>query len=240
MRVSALWRSYSLNSPIAWVKSKIVKKLIRGIIDFHQNLKPAYRETFAKLALGQRPDALFVSCSDSRVAVNVFASTNPGDLFVIRNVGNMIPPCGESGKSGSDESEAAAVEFALGNLNVADIIICGHAECGAMNAIVNGRKNVTLPNLRSWLRHGEKALPADGKIDANELSKRNVLLQIEHLKTYPEVKKRHEAGTLGLHALWFDLPRADVYYYDPKLKQYVILDEATGRRVFPEAVEVKG
>ncbi len=196
---------------------------------FHHPFCPHSR--FARLALGQKPDALFITCSDSRVAVNVFASTDPGDLFVIRNVGNMIPPCGDDGISTGDESEAAAVEFALENLNISHIVVCGHAECGAMHAIAHGREKVAPPHLRSWLRLGEEALRGELNVDANELSKRNVLLQIEHLKTYPEIRQRHRAGRLQLHGLWFDLPRADVYYYDPSAKKFVILDETMGSRL---------
>src|SRR5271167_874721 len=115
-----------------------MKKLVKGILDFRKNVRPGYQKTFAQLALGQSPDALFVACSDSRVAPNVFASTDPGDLFVIRNVGNLIPACGgDHGRSLSDESEAAAIEFALSNLEVANVIICGHSECGAMHALLN-------------------------------------------------------------------------------------------------------
>src|SRR5579871_2549496 len=110
-----------------------MRKLIRGIVDFRKNVRASVKETFAQLALGQRPDTLFIACSDSRVVPNLFASSDPGDLFVIRNVGNLIPPCGERGHSASDESEAAAIEFALTALPVTDIVVCGHSECGAMD-----------------------------------------------------------------------------------------------------------
>src|SRR3954466_9946866 len=113
-------------------------KLIRGIVDFRKNVRPAVKETFSRLALGQRPDTLFIACSDSRVVPNLFASSDPGDLFVIRNVGNLIPPCGVQGHSASDESEAAAIEFALQSLPVAQIIVCGHSECGAMDLLARG------------------------------------------------------------------------------------------------------
>ena len=95
-----------------------MKKLLYGIVDFRKNVRPAVKETFAQLALGQRPDTLFIACSDSRVVPNLFASSDPGDLFVIRNVGNLIPPSDAGGHSKSDESEAAAIEFALLNLPV--------------------------------------------------------------------------------------------------------------------------
>src|SRR5436305_14578581 len=97
-----------------------MKKLIQGIVDFRKNLTEESRTLFAKLALGQKPDTLFIACSDSRVVPNLFASTEPGDLFVIRNPGNLIAPCGEDGRSVSDESEAAAIEFAILSLGVPD------------------------------------------------------------------------------------------------------------------------
>src|SRR5580692_2047595 len=138
-----------------------MKKLVKGIIDFRKTIRPNYQETFARLALGQSPDTLFIACSDSRVVPNLFASTDPGDLFVIRNVGNMIPPCaGTNGHSTADESEAAAIEFAVQTLGVSEIIVCGHSECGAMMALVKGRDKVKTPNLKAWLRHGEKAMNA--------------------------------------------------------------------------------
>src|ERR1039458_7741616 len=101
-----------------------MKKLIRGIVEFRKKGQKNYRESFGKLATRQSPDALFIACSDSRVVPNTFASTNPGDLFVLRNPGNLIPPCGKQGISSSDESEAAAIEFSVVNLNVSDIIVC--------------------------------------------------------------------------------------------------------------------
>ena len=100
-----------------------MKNLIQGIVDFRQNLTQESRALFAKLALGQRPDALFIACSDSRVVPNLFASTNPGDLFVLRNVGNLIPP---SGNATEETSAAATLEFSIFSLRVSDIIICGH------------------------------------------------------------------------------------------------------------------
>src|SRR3989344_5044651 len=109
-----------------------MKKLLHGIVKFRRDQLPSYRETFARLALGQSPDALYIGCSDSRVAVNVFASTDPGDLFVNRNVGNMIPPFVPT--QSSPEGVSAVIDFALETLKVKHIIVCGHSECGAMLA----------------------------------------------------------------------------------------------------------
>ena len=210
-----------------------MEKLIRGIVEFRKNVRPEYRETFARLALGQSPDTLFIACSDSRVVPNLFASADPGDLFVIRNVGNLIPPAGDDGISQSDESEAAAVEFALGKLKVTDVIVCGHSECGAMQAILGGREKVEPSHLRSWLRHGEPAHKqlAKGGPDKslerhNQLSQLNVLSQLEHLKSYPLVRANLEAKTLRLHAWWFELKNADVYAYEEPLHRFVLIDAA--------------
>ncbi len=192
-----------------------------------------YRETFAHLALGQAPDTLFIACSDSRVVPNLFASADPGDLFVIRNVGNLIAPAGNDGLSQSDESEAAAIEFALEKLQVTDFIVCGHSECGAMQALLQGREAVIPAHLRSWLRHGEEALdklkkdrgPDPKLAPHNQLSQLNVLSQIEHLKTYPLVRKHLKDGRLRLHGWWFELKRADVYAYEEPLGRFVLIDE---------------
>jgi carbonic anhydrase len=216
-----------------------MKKLIKGIVEFRQKASPAYRDLFARLALGQRPDTLFIACSDSRVAPNVFASTDPGDLFVVRNVGNMIPPCGLAGTSDSDESEVAAVEFALMHLRVSDIIVCGHSECGAMQAISSGRQEVRAPHLRSWLRHG---LPSLQKLNAipqsewglarhNKLSQLNVLQQLEHLKSYPIVRERIDSGALRLSGWWFDIERAEVRAFEPEIGRFVAIDEEEAERL---------
>ncbi len=211
-----------------------MKKLIKGIVEFRQKVQVGYRQSFGGLAEGnQSPDTLFIACSDSRVVPNTFASTNPGDLFVLRNVGNLIPPCDQYGISVSDEAEAAAVEFAIVRLNVSDIIICGHSECGAMHALLGDRKKVELPNLKSWLRHGDEALTRlkaglilDQNLpEHNQLSQLNVLLQIEHVKSYPVVRKRIEEGTLAVHGWWFDIAKADVYSYDSSLKRFILIDE---------------
>lgn len=209
-----------------------MRKLIHGVVEYRQKIRPGYRDVFARLALGQKPDALLISCSDSRVAVNLFASTDPGDLFVIRNVGNMIPPSGAHGTSETDVSEAAAVEFALLNLNVRNIIVCGHSECGAMQAVAGGLEKVAAPNLKFWLKNGLPAWQALGCTkDHNALSRKNVLQQIENLKSYPEVAKRVQDGRVVLHGWWFDIANAEVYAYDPTAADFVIIDEASSQRI---------
>lgn len=210
-----------------------MKKLVQGVIDFRKKVRPTMLGTFEKLALGQTPDVLLVTCSDSRVAVNVFASTDPGDLFVMRNVGNIIPPF----HSGSSESfgTGAGLEFALQSLQVKHIIICGHSECGAMIAAHAGINTITLPSLKEWLRAGfDETLRA---ADHNTLSQMNVLKQIEHLKSYPEVAKRLALGGLKLHAWWFEIKNADIYAYDFEAKKFELMDEHFALKLIQELGE---
>lgn len=208
-----------------------MKKLLDGIAEFRKKVRPAYREKYADLALGHTPDCLFFACSDSRVVPNLFASTDPGDLFVVRNVGNMVPRCDPGGLSVADRSEAAAVEFALLVLGVRDIVVCGHSECGAMRALTEGRTPEGAPNLREWLSTGQSALPL---LDTppfagpplarhNRLSQHHVLQQLDNLRTYPIVQERIAAGTLGLHAWWFDLAGAEVLTFDPAARAFLPL-----------------
>lgn len=206
-----------------------MKKLIQGIVDFRKNLTEERRALFAKLALGQKPDALFIACSDSRVVPNLFASNNPGDLFVLRNMGNLVPP-----PSYTEENSAqAALEFSLSSLNVSNIIICGHSECGAMQALVGGIDTVTCPHLACWLKHGQEAL---NKVRAglilnpklaehNQLSQVNVLQQMLHIASYPSVQERLVKKKLRIHGWWFDIAHADVYCYEESLNQFVLIDE---------------
>ena len=124
-----------------------MKKLIQGIMEFRRTRRESMRETFAKLALGQNPDCLFIACSDSRVAANVFASTDPGDLFVVRNLGNIMPPFPDRG------SAVAALEFSLEILKVSHIIVCGHSDCGAMRALAQKPAPSSNTPLAAWLKH---------------------------------------------------------------------------------------
>ncbi len=214
-----------------------MKKLIHGILQFRRALTPERREAFAQLALGQSPDALLIACSDSRVAPNVFASTDPGDLFVVRNVGNLVAPWAE-GRSVAN-SVAAAAEFALAVLEVPDVIVCGHAECGAMHTLLEGRDNLPAPFVRDWLAHGEPSLRKlrlgqhinPGLAEHNTLSQLNVLQQMEHLTSYPIVQQRLQAGQLRVHGWWFDIAHAEVYAYEPAQHRFLLIDEDEGQRL---------
>ncbi len=213
-----------------------MKKLIQGIVEFRKNLTGEFRELFAKLALGQKPDTLFIACSDSRVVPNLFASTNPGDLFVLRNIGNLVPPASAPLQ---DNSASAVLEFAVLNLGVSDIIVCGHSECGAMQALANGVTCEGCCHVDTWLKYGEEAVTRvkNGFVidrtlsEHNQISQVNVLLQMEHIQTYPFIQERIEKGDLRLHGWWFDIANADVYCYEKEQNEFVLIDEAEAKRI---------
>src|SRR5215471_4655031 len=176
----------------------VVRKLIAGIVDFRERMLPQYAQRFKELAFGQTPDALFITCADSRVVPDLLASTYPGDLFTMRNVGNLIPPATAEGISIGDRSEASAIEYSVLVLKVADIVVCGHSECGAMKAVMANNPRPEVPNLAKWLHHANTAavrLEQEGPLDVrltphDQLSQLNVLVQVEHLMTYPIVRER--------------------------------------------------
>ena len=212
-----------------------MKKLIRGIVDFRKNVRPGVKDVFARLALGQRPDTLFIACSDSRVVPNLFASSDPGDLFVVRNVGNLIPPCGASPESGENPrnrrhpTAARPAHHRHYRLR--------HSECGAMDALLRGRAQASSPSLKNWLRHADgslqrldsAALRAAGIERHNRLSQLNLVEQIEHLRTYPVVRERVLSGALQLHGWWFDIREADVYAYAAGDGAFHLIDEDYAR-----------
>lgn len=213
-----------------------MKKLIQGIVDFRKNLTEESRTLFAKLALGQKPDTLFIACSDSRVVPNLFASTNPGDLFVLRNIGNLIPPASASIQ---DNSASAVIEFSVLSLNVSDIIVCGHSECGAMRALAQGVDAHSCPHLKSWLKYGEESLKKVKKghrlnpllSEQNQLSQVNVLQQMQHVVSYPFIRDLVKKKQLRIHGWWFDIAHADVYCYEQNLNQFVLIDEKEAKLI---------
>lgn len=208
-----------------------MRKLLRGIAEFRRTRRAGFAEHFRRLALGQTPDALLFACADSRVVPNLFASTEPGDLFVVRNVGNLVPPRQEGG--GSDGSEAAAIEFAVGTLRVGDVIVCGHSGCGAMQALHDGRAPLGAPGLEAWIRHGREALrgldddlrPDPWRPLTDRLSQRSALLQIDHLRSHPAIARAVEAGALRLHVWWFDIAALDVLLFHEAEGRFVLIDE---------------
>lgn len=200
-----------------------MKRLIEGLRRYERTQRSQYSERFARLAGGQSPLALFVTCADSRVVPNLIASAEPGDLFTLRNIANLVPRY----DVGSDDSVAAAVVYAVDVLGVSDIVVCGHSGCGGMQALL--RDPPDDKHLRQWLEHGKPALEhwrASKAFDASlpihdQLSQASALYQLGNLATYPSVKARLERGEINLHAWWFDIASASLLAYSEEQGHYV-------------------
>jgi carbonic anhydrase len=216
-----------------------LRKLIMGIVDFRERMLPQYEKRFRELAASQSPDALFVTCSDSRVVPDLLASTHPGDLFTMRNVGNLVPPATSEGLSTGDLSEASAIEYSVLVLKVSSIIVCGHSECGAMKAVLARKPKREAPNLHRWLAHAETAavrLEHEGALDTaltphDQLSQLNVLVQLEHLMTYPIVREKVASGALKLSAWWFEIESGTMHVYERESRSFEIIDRAVAERL---------
>ncbi len=203
-----------------------MQKLIRGIHQFQGNGFLPLQGLFEKLAKGQNPETLFITCSDSRIDPNLLTQAKPGDLFILRNAGNIIPPHGAGGGG-----EAATIEFAVAALGVKDIIICGHSLCGAMQGLMHPEQVAQLPALASWLSHAEMTrrivLDNYGHLEesmlVNATIQENVLVQLEHLRTLPAVGSRLVRGDLHLHGWVYKIETGEVFAYDVEHAQFVKL-----------------
>jgi carbonic anhydrase len=204
-----------------------MKQLIDGIKKFRTDVFPAYSGLFSKLASVQTPQALFITCADSRIVPDLITQTKPGDLFICRTVGNLIPPHGQG-----DGGVACAIEYAVTALNVSNVIVCGHSDCGAMKALLHPETTDTLPQTRSWLRYGESAREVVrgtglATSDAEQLSslvEENVVTQLEHLKTHPSVAARLARGNLQLYGLVYSIHTGEISSYDSVTERFVPVD----------------
>ncbi len=197
-----------------------MKKILQGVQNFHKTKAPSFVGPLRQLVKdGQRPSAMLVTCSDSRMLPDVISSVDPGDLFIVRNVGNIIPLTGAEAVAES-LSTGAAIEFAVEALGVKDIIIMGHGDCGAMKQLGKSEPS-GLQHLDNWLLNARPALhrflvasQKDDHADHDTLSKINVVVQLEHLTSYPSIQARILSGELKVHGWWFDLNEAHVMAYD--------------------------
>jgi carbonic anhydrase len=216
-----------------------MRDLILGIVDFREQLLPQYRERFEKLGHEQKPDTFFITCSDSRVVPNLLVSTAPGNLFTMRNVGNLVPPATAEGISTGDVSEASAIEYSILELNVKNIIVCGHSHCGAMKAILGNKSLDGTPNLQKWLHLVKTAafrLQHEGPLDDgfepwDQLSQLNVLVQLEHLMTYSIVREQVAQGNVSLGGWWFQIASGDMYAYERTTRRFELIDRIQAERL---------
>jgi len=209
-------------------------RIIKGVFDFQERVFGSKRTLFRQLGAGQRPLALFITCSDSRINPNLLTQTEPGELFVLRNAGNLVPPQG-SPPSG----EAATIEYAVHHLHVRDVILCGHSKCGAMQGLLAPQAVSDMPAVADWLKvagpcvERAKARVPDGASPAllQAVIEQNVLLQVEHLQSLPSVQQSAAAGRLRLHAWVYDFENGGVTAYDPRSERFVPLAESPRRKL---------
>lgn len=205
-----------------------------GVIRFQNEVYPQKKELFEKLSKGQDPEALFITCSDSRIETAMITQTDPGELFICRNAGNIVPP-----HMTHTGGMTASIEFAVAALNVPHIVICGHTECGAMKGAINPESLESLPHMKEWMSYckaavdivSELAPEADDKQRMLLLIEQNVILQLQHLKTHPAVAARLARGDLLLHGWVYDIKTGDVNAFDEMQNKFIPVDQHYAREV---------
>ncbi len=210
-----------------------IHAIVKGSEQFKKDKYKKYQHKFVALAEeGQNPKILFIGCCDSRVLPNMITNTGPGDLFIMRNIGNFVPPYKPDEEF---HATAAAIEYAVSVLEVEDIIVCGHSQCGAIESLYKLEKleNPALVHVKKWLELGRDAknfvvhnLPEDvSKADKlNVTEKVSAVIQLDNLLTYPMVKERVEEGKLFLNAWHYDIASGEIAYYDSHSQEYVSLN----------------
>lgn len=204
-----------------------MQHLIAGVHKFQQDELGKYRKLFRRLSRQEQdPHTLFITCSDSRVLAELITQSQPGDLFVVKNVGNIVPRADVPGRN----STAAAIEFAVSKLGVSDVVVCGHSQCGAMTALLEGLPDSEdMPHLREWIataapvrelmdRHYQHLTDRNERITA--AGGENVLFALENLHTYPAVTTRLADGSLRLHGWFFEIATAKLFAYDSTAQQF--------------------
>lgn len=182
-----------------------------GFIEFRRNVYPPQKLLFKRLAGGQTPHTIFITCSDSRIDPCLITQSKPGDLFVIRNAGNIMPVC-----QGKASGEIASVVFALKVLKVPRLIVCGHSDCGAMKAAIDPSR-ASDATISEWLLHCKPITERAAKehLCLEAAAKQNVLLQIEHLKEFPAIRERLDAGALNIEGWYYNIGVGECDIYNP-------------------------
>ena len=203
-----------------------MEKLVRGIHTFQTTHFSEHQDLFTQLSKGQTPETLLITCSDSRIMPGLLTQSKPGELFVLRNAGNIVPPYGAS--SGG---EGATIEYAVAALKVSHIVVMGHSHCGAMKGLLEPHDLKSLPLVENWLKHAEttRRVVLENYQDCtgidllNATIKENVLVQLDNLRTYPAVAARLSKGDLTLHALIYQIENGQILAYDPQKSQFIPL-----------------
>jgi carbonic anhydrase len=203
-----------------------MQKLIEGLHRFQSEVFSAQRELYTRLSQGQSPEVMFITCSDSRINPGLITQTRPGEMFVMRNAGNIVP-CYGHGTQGED----ATIEFALVHLRIKHVIVCGHSRCGAMQGLLKPEALEALPAMKVWLKHAEgtrrliqenyQHLKDDALLTAT--AEENVLVQLENLRTHPAVQQRLAQRELTLHGWVYKLETGQMFNYEPEAGQFLPL-----------------
>ena len=205
-----------------------IHELVEGVHYFNNVGRKQHLQLFQELRSTQKPQACFITCADSRILPSLITNSEPGDLFTVRNVGNLVP-CYGTGNNG----ELAAVEYAIQELGVQEIIVCGHTECGAMKALLSHKPDdhpQRLSSVRHWLRHADSTAEIVrthyAHLSGEELlqvaAEENVLVQLEHLRTLPVIAARVSTGKVRLHGWMYRIETSEVYCYDGDAGQFIL------------------
>lgn len=203
-----------------------MENLVQGYHRFKTQVFRQQQASFEQLAKGQNPQALFITCSDSRIDPNLITQTKPGDLFVLRNAGNIVPPHGSS-----HGGEEAAIEYAVTALGVKDIIVCGHSHCGAMKGLLAPESLKSLPNVNRWLSHAQATRLRLMELDhydnmesrLADAVEQNVLVQLDNLRTIPAVNARLAHRDIHLHGWVYVIETGEVMAYNTALTTFTPL-----------------
>ena len=195
--------------------------LKQGIHRFQTEIYPERRETYLEaVSKPQEPHTLIITCADSRIDPELITQSGPGELFVMRNIGNLVPPYGEM-----IGGVSSVIEYAVTGLKVKHLVICGHSDCGAMKALLKPESTEKMPTVRRWLRNAEAALSVTREVapEANmlpNLTEQNVLMQMTHAKTHPAVAGAMARGELTVGGWVYDIARGDVRIYDDQKNKF--------------------
>ncbi|MDO6695406.1 carbonic anhydrase [Aliiglaciecola sp. 3_MG-2023] len=207
--------------------------VITGVAKFQKEVFPDKKATFQKLANGQNPEVLFITCADSRIDPNLLTQTDPGELFICRNAGNIVPP-----HSNVTGGITASIEFAVAALGVSHIIVCGHSDCGAMKGALNPEKLDGLPHVKEWLSHSrcasEVVKEKYGSLNMEHLEKlteENVVQQLQHLRTHPSVAAKLATGQVKLHGWVYNIENGQVLNYDAEIAKFVPLGQEKAEKL---------
>jgi carbonic anhydrase len=214
-----------------------MSRFAQGVVKFQREVFPEKQALFERLSAGQSPEALFITCSDSRIETAMLTQTDPGELFICRNAGNIVPP--HTNQTGG---MTASIEFAIGSLRIPHIVVCGHTQCGAMKGAMNRAALTNLPHVREWLGFAQgavditEALGADLDPEAKMrmLLEQNVILQLQHLKTHPTVAVALARKELELHGWVYDIKTGEVEAWDETAQGWVAVEQRYAAALAPQ------